>query len=255
MSGPTRMSSAPTRTPARCRCGWISRLVVTARSSETPGACGSTRASRTPPSPRAGTTIRAARCAWGTASSVPSSTHPSSPPVALTAGVPVGLPAVPFRAAVRKTSPETTPGSQRARCAAEPKCARGNAPRTSVAHSGTGATARPCASSRRHSSMSPWPAPPSDSGTAIPRRSASPSAFHTPRSTRSSLFSTVPTRSGSTSPANTPAAASETASCSSLRWKSIRRAPPRPARRRARRAAATARRRGPRTRPAAPSRS
>ena len=77
-SGPARTSSGATATPARCRWGWISRLVVTARSSVTPGACGSTSARSTPPSSvRAGTTMRSARWAWGTASSVPSRTHPS----------------------------------------------------------------------------------------------------------------------------------------------------------------------------------
>ena len=71
------MSPGATATPARCRCGWISRLVVTARSSVTPGARGSTSASSTPPSSvRAGTTMRSARWAWGTASSVPSNTQP-----------------------------------------------------------------------------------------------------------------------------------------------------------------------------------
>ena len=78
----------------------------------------------------------------------------------MTAGIDVGLAALPFRAAVSSTSPATTPGSQRPRWASEPKWAMGKAPSTSVAHSGTGATAFPCASSRRQSSIRPWPAPP-----------------------------------------------------------------------------------------------
>ncbi len=99
--------------------------------------------------------MRAARWAWGTASSDPSSVHPPSRAVARTAGDDVGLNAQPFNAAVRITSPATTPGSQRVRCASDPKWAMGRAPSTRVAHSGTGATALPCASSRRHSSMRP----------------------------------------------------------------------------------------------------
>ena len=67
----------------------------------------------------------------------------------------VGLLAAPVSAAVRITSPATTPGSQAARWASEPKRANGIAPSTSVDHSGTGATAFPCASSRRQSSISP----------------------------------------------------------------------------------------------------
>ena len=101
--------------------------------------------------------MRSARWAWGTASSVPSSTHPEPDPdaVACTHGVDVGLATVPFNAAVRITSPATTPGSQRARWASDPKRPIGSAPSTRVVHSGTGATAFPCASSRRQSSMSP----------------------------------------------------------------------------------------------------
>ncbi len=130
--------------------------MVTARSSVTPDACGSTSASSTPPSSvRAGTTMRSARWAWGTASSVPSSIQPSPDAVACTGAMLVGLREVPFRAAVRITSPATTPGSQRARWAGEPKWARGSAPSTRVAHNGTGATAFPCASSRRQSSIRP----------------------------------------------------------------------------------------------------
>ena len=71
-----------------------------------------------------------------------------------------------------RTSPATTPGSQRACCSAVPNRARGRAPRTTVAHSGTGATARPCCSSTRHSSVSPRPDPPCASGTARPSRLA-----------------------------------------------------------------------------------
>ena len=106
----------------------------------------------------AGTTMRSARWAWGTAISVPSSTQPEPDPdgaVARTDGVAVGLATVPFSAAVRMTSPATTPGSQRARWASEPKRPTGSAPSTRVAHSGTGATALPCASSRRQSSVRP----------------------------------------------------------------------------------------------------
>ncbi len=124
--------------------------------------------------------------------------------------------------AVRIVSPATTPGSTRARCESEPKCAIGSAPSKSVGHSGTGATAAPCASSSRHTSMSPKPAPPSASGTARPRRSASARARHRSRSTRSSLTSTAAMRSGSAIPAKIAAAASDTASCSSVSLKSIR---------------------------------
>ena len=67
----------------------------------------------------------------------------------------VGLLALPVRAAVRITWPATTPGSQRPRWASEPKWVSGSAPSTKVAHSGTGATAFPCASSNRQSSMRP----------------------------------------------------------------------------------------------------
>ena len=44
------------------------------------------------------------------------------------------------RAAVRIASPATTPGSTAALRASEPNSAMGMAPRTTVAHSGTGAT-------------------------------------------------------------------------------------------------------------------
>ena len=75
--------------------------------------------------------MRSARWAWGTASSVPSSTQPEPDPdgaVARTDGVDVGLATVPFSAAVRMTSPATTPGSQRARWASEPKRPTGQCP-------------------------------------------------------------------------------------------------------------------------------
>ncbi len=155
-SGPTSTSAGATVTPASITCGWISRLVVTVRSSETPAASGSTSARTTPFSARAGTMILLATCAWGTANSVPSSSHPpSGTAVACTGGTEVGLETTPFSAAVRTTSPATTPGSHMARWASDPKCAMGSAPNTRVAHNGTGATALPCASRRRHSSMSP----------------------------------------------------------------------------------------------------
>ena len=126
----------------------------------TPPPRGSTRADQHAARRRcaAGTTMRSARCAWGTASSVPSSTQPPSAPSAGRgpAGVDVGLAdAAAQRGASASRRPTTTPGSQRARWASEPKRARGSAPSTRVDHSGTGATALPCASSNRHSSMRP----------------------------------------------------------------------------------------------------
>ena len=149
---------APRRTPARCRCGWISRLVVTARSSVTPGARGSTRASSTPPSSvRAGTTMRSARCAWGTASSVPSSTQPvARRRVARTAGDRRRA----GGAAGQRGREDHVAGARRraasGRAAPPSRSGRsGSAPSTRVAHSGTGATALPCASSSRQSSIRP----------------------------------------------------------------------------------------------------
>src|ERR1019366_3118809 len=50
-SPPASRSSGPTTTPSRWRWGWTSRLVVTARSTVTPGARGSMAATMMPAPP------------------------------------------------------------------------------------------------------------------------------------------------------------------------------------------------------------
>ena len=72
--------------------------------------------------PPGGPGARPARC--------PPAPSPSTrtAPCARTDGIDVGLVAAPFSAAVRMTSPATTPGSQRARWASEPKRANGQRP-------------------------------------------------------------------------------------------------------------------------------
>ena len=244
---------AATATPARCRCGWISRLVVTARSSATPAARGSTSASSTPPSSlRAGTTMRAARWAWGTASSVPSSTHPSP----ARRGPHGRGRRRAERAAVQRRGEDHLAGDD----AGQP--AR---PLRLRAEVGDGEGAQHEGGPQRHGrhrvalrleqeaqlheavagaavGLGHGEAQQVGVGQGLPQVAVDALVAR----------STAATRSGSTRPEKSPVAASETASCSSLRAKSIRPPPPPPHRRPARTPATTAPRRSRRTRPAAP---
>ena len=108
----------------------------------------------------------------------------------------------PPRSAPRTAGPRPPPppGASGPAARAVPKRARGSAPRTTVAHSGTGATARPCCSRTRHSSVRPRPEPPCSSGTARPRRLALASSDHRAASKRSSVSSISATRSASAMP-------------------------------------------------------
>ena len=113
----------------------------------------------------AGTSTRAARCAWGTAQAVPCRRQPS--PSALGRAPTVdrlARPATSFTAADRRTSPGHRPAATRPVARRCRSAATARAPSTSVTHSGTGATARPCCSRTRHISVRPRPEPPWSSG-------------------------------------------------------------------------------------------
>ena len=99
--------------------------------------------------------MRSATNAAGTRNFWPLSFQPAPSFVAFVAGASGSALFGSCSAALRITSPATTPGSQRFCCAALPNFAIGSAPHTSVAHAGTGATVRPISSSSTHSSKKP----------------------------------------------------------------------------------------------------
>ena len=80
-------------------------------------------------------------------------------------------------------------------CSVEPWRGQRSSPATSAQAKGTGATLRPCCSSRQHSSIAPPPVPPASSGRATPSRPVAASVAHSGRSIESSAASTALIRS------------------------------------------------------------
>ncbi len=221
-------SWASARAPSSRTSARRSPLVETWSARVTPARPGSTRARTVRPSAVwAGTAIRSAACAQGTADCTPFSTQPEAAEPApsgraATARSAGAWPVLPLAAAVRTNSPRTARGSSSAARARSPY--RPTVIATAqLSSSGTLASTLADSRRTRQRATGSSPAPPYSSGSVRPSRSEAASA---PQSLRSMSSATAPgvraglgTSSGAT-PEKTARAASTAARCSSVKVKS-----------------------------------